>query len=89
MPVFNNLKGVAAPLDIQNVDTDMIIPKEYLKTIRRTGLGFAAFAELRYHNPVEVAAAGTPVVTPRWNPSWESGGQYGDWVPPDAPRCPP
>ena len=31
----------------------------YLKTIRRTGLGFAAFAELRYHNPVEVAAAGT------------------------------
>ena len=34
MEVFDNLKGVAAPLDIQNVDTDMIIPKEYLKTIR-------------------------------------------------------
>jgi len=60
MPVFDNLKGVAAPLDIQNVDTDMIIPKEYLKTIRRTGLGFAAFAELRYKNPVEVARAGGP-----------------------------
>jgi 3-isopropylmalate dehydratase len=60
MPAFTNLKGVAAPLDIQNVDTDMIIPKEYLKTIRRTGLGFAAFAELRYQNPVEVANAGTP-----------------------------
>ena len=60
MPKFTNLKGVAAPLDIQNIDTDMIIPKEYLKTIKRTGLGFAAFAELRYHNPVEVAAAGTP-----------------------------
>jgi len=58
MPKFVNLKGVAAPLDIQNVDTDMIIPKEYLKTIKRTGLGFAAFAELRYRNPVEVAAAG-------------------------------
>lgn len=60
MPVFTNLKGVAAPLDISNVDTDMIIPKEYLKTIKKTGLGFAAFAELRYHNPVEVARAGTP-----------------------------
>ena len=60
MPEFTNLKGVTAPLDIQNVDTDMIIPKEYLKTIRRTGLGFAAFAELRYHNPVEVAQAGGP-----------------------------
>lgn len=45
---FTTLKGIAAPLDIQNVDTDMIIPKEYLKTIKRTGLGFAAFAELRY-----------------------------------------
>jgi 3-isopropylmalate dehydratase len=61
MPVFNNLKGIAAPLDIQNVDTDMIIPKEYLKTIKRTGLGFAAFAELRYENPVEVAQKGVSV----------------------------
>jgi len=60
MPIFNNLKGVTAPLDIQNIDTDMIIPKEYLKTIKRTGLGFAAFAELRYQNPVEVAQAGGP-----------------------------
>ena len=60
MPIFDNLKGVAAPLDIQNIDTDMIIPKEYLKTIKRTGLGFAAFAELRYQNPVEVAQAGGP-----------------------------
>ena len=60
IPKFTNLKGVAAPLDVQNIDTDMIIPKEYLKTIKRTGLGFAAFAELRYHNPVEVAQAGGP-----------------------------
>ncbi|KAH8066667.1 3-isopropylmalate dehydratase [Aureococcus anophagefferens] len=43
--------GLAAPLDIQNIDTDMIIPKEFLKTIKRSGLGFAAFAELRYENP--------------------------------------
>ncbi len=58
---FTTLKGIAAPLDIQNVDTDMIIPKEYLKTIKRTGLGFAAFAELRYTNPVEVAQQGPEV----------------------------
>jgi 3-isopropylmalate/(R)-2-methylmalate dehydratase small subunit len=42
------LTGVAAPLDITNVDTDMIIPKQYLKTIKRTGLGSGLFAELRY-----------------------------------------
>jgi 3-isopropylmalate dehydratase len=61
MPAFTMLTGTAAPLDIQNVDTDMIIPKEYLKTIKRTGLGFAAFAELRYDNPNEVAAMGAEV----------------------------
>ncbi|KAJ1470389.1 aconitase family-domain-containing protein, partial [Baffinella frigidus] len=48
MPIFTVLKGVAAPLDIQNIDTDMIIPKDYLKTIKRTGLGVALFAEMRY-----------------------------------------
>jgi len=61
MPKFSNVKGVAAALPIPNVDTDMIIPKEYLKTIKRTGLGFAAFAELRYTNPVEVAKMGPGV----------------------------
>lgn len=45
---FSTLTGVAAPLDIINVDTDMIIPKQYLKTIKRTGLGTALFSELRY-----------------------------------------
>ena len=45
---FSTLTGVAAPLDIINVDTDMIIPKQYLKTIKRTGLGSALFSELRY-----------------------------------------
>lgn len=48
MPLFTTLKGVAAPLDLQNVDTDMIIPKQFLKTIKRTGLGVSAFYELRY-----------------------------------------
>ncbi len=49
MEKFTSLTGVAAPLKITNVDTDMIIPKQYLKTIKRTGLGGGLFAELRYH----------------------------------------
>jgi 3-isopropylmalate/(R)-2-methylmalate dehydratase small subunit len=48
MQKFTSLNGVAAPLEIRNVDTDMIIPKQYLKTIKRTGLGKGLFAELRY-----------------------------------------
>ena len=48
MDKFTSLTGVAAPLPIINVDTDMIIPKQYLKTIKRTGLGTALFAEMRY-----------------------------------------
>ena len=47
MDKFTTLTGVAAPLPIVNVDTDMIIPKDYLKTIERTGLGKGLFAELR------------------------------------------
>lgn len=50
MPKFTTLRGVAAPLDMQNVDTDMIIPKQFLKTIKRTGLGKSAFFELRYRH---------------------------------------
>ncbi|KAL3779217.1 hypothetical protein ACHAW5_009988 [Stephanodiscus triporus] len=65
LPKFTVLTGVAAPLDIQNIDTDMIIPKEFLKTIQRAGLGFAAFAELRYQNPEEVATIGADVARPR------------------------
>ena len=42
------LEGVAAPLKLVNVDTDMIIPKQYLKTIQRTGLGKGLFSEMRY-----------------------------------------
>ncbi|MBK9081086.1 MAG: 3-isopropylmalate dehydratase small subunit [Rhizobiales bacterium] len=48
MDKFTTLTGVAAPLEIMNVDTDMIIPKQYLKTIKRTGLGAGLFAEMRF-----------------------------------------
>jgi 3-isopropylmalate/(R)-2-methylmalate dehydratase small subunit len=48
MQKFDTLTGVAAPLEIMNVDTDMIIPKQYLKTIARTGLGKGLFSEMRY-----------------------------------------
>ncbi len=50
MEKFTKLTGVAAPLPIDNVDTDMIIPKQYLKTIKRTGLGKGLFAEMRYRD---------------------------------------
>ena len=48
MEKFTTLRGVAAPLPMVNVDTDMIVPKQFLKTIKRTGLGKAAFYDLRY-----------------------------------------
>ena len=48
MDKFTTMTGVAAPLAIDNIDTDMIISKQYLKTIKRTGLGAGLFAELRY-----------------------------------------
>jgi 3-isopropylmalate/(R)-2-methylmalate dehydratase small subunit len=48
MQKFTTLAGIAAHLPMINVDTDMIIPKQYLKTIKRTGLGKGLFAELRY-----------------------------------------
>ncbi len=48
MEKFTTLTGIAAPLPMINIDTDMIIPKQYLKTIKRTGLGSGLFAELRY-----------------------------------------
>ncbi len=50
MDKFTTLTGVAAPLEMTNVDTDMIIPKQYLKTIKRTGLGSGLFFELRYRD---------------------------------------
>jgi len=49
MEKFNILKGIPANLPMVNVDTDMIIPKQFLKTIKRTGLGKSLFFEMRYN----------------------------------------
>ena len=48
MQKFNTHQGIAAPLNIINIDTDMIIPKQFLKTIKRTGLGANLFDEMRF-----------------------------------------
>ena len=48
MKKFDNLKSIPASLPMMNVDTDMIIPKQFLKTIKRTGLGKSLFYEMRY-----------------------------------------
>ena len=48
MDKFTTLQGIAAPLPIVNIDTDMIIPKQFLKSIKRTGLGVSLFYEMRY-----------------------------------------
>ncbi|BCB18836.1 3-isopropylmalate dehydratase small subunit [Bosea sp. ANAM02] len=48
MQPFTTLTSTPAPMKVVNVDTDMIIPKQYLKTIKRTGLGTALFSEMRY-----------------------------------------
>ena len=48
MDKFTTLTGIAAPMPLVNIDTDMIIPKQFLKTIKRTGLGKNLFDEMRY-----------------------------------------
>ena len=48
MQKFDKLSGIAAPMDILNIDTDMIIPKQFLKTIKRSGLGANLFHEMRF-----------------------------------------
>ena len=48
MEKFNALEGIAAPMPLINIDTDMLIPKQFLKTIKRTGLGENLFFEMRY-----------------------------------------
>lgn len=50
MEAFTKLTGIAAPLPQINVDTDMIIPKQFLKTIKREGLGINLFDEMRYND---------------------------------------
>jgi len=49
MDKFTKLTGVAAPMDMINIDTDMVIPKQYLTTVKRTGLGKGLFFEMRYN----------------------------------------
>ena len=49
MEKFKNLKSIPAYLSLMNIDTDMIIPKQFLKTIKRTGLGKSLFYEMRYN----------------------------------------
>ena len=49
MQKFDKLSGIAAPLNILNIDTDMIIPKQFLKTIKRSGLGKNLFDEMRFN----------------------------------------
>ena len=48
MKKFSNLKSIPSYLSLQNIDTDMIIPKQFLKTIKRTGLGKSLFYGMRY-----------------------------------------
>lgn len=48
MEKFEKVTGIAAPMDLVNIDTDMIIPKQFLKTIKRSGLGVNLFDEMRY-----------------------------------------
>ena len=48
MQIFTTLTGIAAPMPLVNIDTDMIIPKQFLKTIKRSGLGKNLFDEMRY-----------------------------------------
>ena len=50
MKSFSEISAIAAPLDMVNIDTDMIIPKQFLKTVERDGLGKNLFEELRYNN---------------------------------------
>ena len=56
MKKFDQLTGVAAPLNILNIDTDMIIPKQFLKTIKRSGLGANLFDEMRFSQDGEEIA---------------------------------
>jgi len=56
MQEFTQITGIAAPLPLMNIDTDMLIPKQFLKTIKRTGLGVNLFFEMRFDdNGQEIA----------------------------------
>ncbi|ODV91651.1 hypothetical protein CANCADRAFT_221 [Tortispora caseinolytica NRRL Y-17796] len=61
IPIFKQVTGVAAPLDMANVDTDAIIPKQFLKTIKRTGLSAGLFYERRFN--LTMGSDGKPILT--------------------------
>ncbi|MDX1496204.1 MAG: 3-isopropylmalate dehydratase small subunit [Salinisphaeraceae bacterium] len=67
MQAFTTLKGLVAPLDRPNVDTDAIIPKQYLKSIKRTGFGPYAFDDWRYLDSGDLQ---TPIESRRPNPDF-------------------
>lgn len=67
MKAFTTLHGLVAPLDRPNVDTDAIIPKQYLKSIKRTGFGPHAFDDWRYLDPGDLE---TPIESRRPNPDF-------------------
>ncbi|ORY86728.1 aconitase family-domain-containing protein [Leucosporidium creatinivorum] len=79
MPKFGVIKGTAAPLERANIDTDLIIPARFLKTIKRTGLGVSLFASLRY-NPDGSEKADFVLNKPEYRKSEilvVSGGNFG------------
>jgi len=68
---FTVLKGLVVPLDRANVDTDLIIPKQFLKSIKRTGFGPNLFDELRYLDPYdETNPTGSRQVNPDFTKLW-------------------
>ena len=64
MQKFNTLKSIPAYLPIVNIDTDMIIPKQFLKTIKRTGLGKNLFFEMRYDDQGKETVSYTHLTLP-------------------------
>jgi len=70
MEKFTTLTGSAAPMPLVNIDTDMIIPKQFLKTIKRTGLGVHLFEEMRYTPEGEeipvLSSTNPPTATPAY-----------------------
>ena len=66
MQKFTKLKGLVAPMDRENVDTDAIIPKQFLKSIKKTGFGVNLFDEWRYldtASPARTRPAAAPTPT--------------------------
>ena len=72
MEKFTTLTGIAAPMPLVNIDTDMIIPKQFLKTIKRSGLGVNLFDEMRYDagRQRDPGFRAEPARLPRTRRSW-------------------